>query len=266
MAVRRIRLLLLLALALLPPVARAQYQGHEMLVVPAAASAHGLGDTYWRTDLWLVNQSSKRLWLAVQYLCGSGCGSTYVPPLLFVLEPGQVQLLRDVIGASFQAPGSAGALAIYPGNPDTAPAFYAASRTYTMASSGGGSYGSAVPAIDSMQVTQRAMFIGLASNGGDRSSGFRTNVGVAPTHGGGSVTYHLKDSTGQTLGAPLTLKMWRPQQIDDIFSAVGAGDIVTQDAVLEVTTTSFAIPYAIVIDNRTGDSTFLPGAFAPLPR
>lgn len=258
--------LMILGLSVLPLAARAQYPEREMLVVPAVASAQGLGDTYWRTDLWITNQSAEHLVLTVQYLCRSGCGATASPSQVIGLAPDQVRLVPDIIGTLFQMPESSGALAIYPGPSDTPAAFFAASRTYTVAPSGYGTYGVAIPAIDSTQVTQRAMFIGLASSGSDRTSGFRTNVGAAPTRGGGTVTYHLKDSGGQTLGVPLTLPMWRPQQIDDIFSAVGAGDIVVQDAMLEVTSTARAIPYALVIDNRTGDSVFLPGAFAPIPR
>jgi len=265
-AIRCLRLLVL-ALSLVPLVVRAQYQEREKLVVPAAASAHGLQDTYWRTDLWLTNQSSEHLYLTLQYLCRSGCGPTSIPSRSVALAPAQTQLISDVIGAFLKAPDTSGAIAIYPDLSATPAAFFATSRTYTTASSGGGSYGVAIPAIDSAtQATKRTMFIGLASNGRDRSVGFRTNVGVAPSHGGGTVTYHLKDSAGQTIGVPLTFEMWRPQQIDDIFKAVGAGNMVTQNAVLEVTTTVFAIPYAIVIDNGTGDAVFLPGAFAPVPR
>lgn len=258
---------LVLALSLLPLTIRAQYPEREMLVVPAAASAHGLHDTYWRTDLWLTNQSSEHLYLRIQYLCRSGCGPTGIPSRSIALAPNQTQRVGDVIGAFLNAPDTSGAIAIYPDPSATPAAFFATSRTYTTAPSGDGSYGVAIPAIDSAtQVIKRAMFIGLASSGRDRTVGFRTNVGVTPTHGGGTVTYHLKDSAGETIGVPLTLDMWRPQQIDDIFGAVGAGDMVTQNAVLEVTTTASAIPYAIVIDNRTGDAVFLPGAFAPVPR
>jgi hypothetical protein len=55
----------------------------------------------------------------------------------------------------------------------------------------------------------------------------------------------------------------QPMQIDDVFAATGAGDVVTRDATLEVTSTMVGIPYAIVIDNVSGDSVFQQGVFVP---
>jgi hypothetical protein len=262
------RIALALALSILARVATAQFLPPPFgeLIIPAAASAHGLADTFFRSDLWVVNQStSQPIALNLGYLCRTGCSALQPgPDYLFVLAPGQSRLFQDVVTSIFSEPETSGALDIYePGNIHTTP-FFATSRTYTSDASRQGSYGTAVPAFSWAQATRHAMFIGLASNGGDLSDGFRLNAGVFVYCGCGSITYRLMDSNGRTLGTPLTVQAQVVQQVNDVFRAVGVGNAVLFDAVLEVTSDFPAHPYVTVIDNRSGDSIFLPGAFAPL--
>lgn len=255
---------LVLIAVLAPQIANSQYPVNELMTVPAVASARGLAGTYWRTDLWVVNQSNDSLGITLAYACRSGCGPNPIPTFSVALQPNEVRLIEDVVNTAFASPETAGALHLYVPCFGCSAPFFATSRTYSAPSSESGTYGTAVPAFSQSQYTYKAMFLGLASNGGDLSSGFRTNAGVDAIRGC-TVTYHLKDSSGRTLGAPISLPVWRPHQIDDIFLAVGAGGVITQNAVLEITTTAPAVPYVIVIDNRTGDSVFLSGSVASGP-
>lgn len=242
------------------------------LVVPAAASAHGLANTLFRTDLWVVNLSdSQSISLHLGYLCRTGCDSLPSPPSVpthsFSLAPGTARLFEDVIATVFSAHESSGALDIYePGfGAVVRTPFFATSRTYTVDASGQGSFGTAIPAQSWSQATLRSKFVGLASNGGDLSSGFRSNAGVFVYSGRGNVTYRLTDSAGRPLGTPLSVPAALTQQVNDVFQALGAGTAVVRDALLEITTDYPALPYVTAIDNRTGDSVFLPGAIVPQP-
>lgn len=276
MVSRRTTSLLALGLFLAPEWALSQFPapwGGE-LIVPAAASAHGIASTYFKTDLWVMNLSaSARISLHLAYLCRSGCGSLptlpSTPTYPFSLAPGEARLFEDVISSVFSVHESSGGLDIYEpsfgaSDPNHVP-FFATSRTYSIDPSNQGSYGTAIPAFSWSQATTHSKFVGLASNGGDLSGGFRSNAGAFVYSGAGTITYRLMDSTGRLLGAPLTVGAHVVQQVNDIFLAVGAGSATLCDAVLDITTDNPALLYVTVIDNRTGDSTFLPGASVPLP-
>jgi hypothetical protein len=50
-----------------------------------------------------------------------------------------------------------------------------------------------------------------------------------------------------------------PVQINDVFAALGAPDVVTTNATLQVESSDdYFIPWVTVIDNQSGDSNFLP--------
>ncbi len=267
-------LVLVLTLGSLPHTGLSQFPAPPLgeLVVPAAASAHGLANAFFRTDLWVVNLSeSQMISLNLAYLCRTGCESLpslpNAPTYLFRLGPGEARLFEDVIGSVFAVHESSGALDIYQpgsGTPPRTP-FFATSRTYAVDASGQGSFGTAIPALPYTAATLDSKFVGLASNAGDLSSGFRSNAGVFVYSGRGNVTYRLTDSTGNQLGTTLTVPAALTQQVDDVFRAVGAGSVVARDAVLEITTDYPALSYVTVIDNRSGDSEYLPGATVPLP-
>lgn len=258
--------LLTLSVVLASRLALSQYPPLGQLTIPAAASAHGVGGSFWRTDLWIGNQSDRSLTLHVYFDCRSGCSETRLFTHQVTLSPYEAKMLEDVLGTAFQLPETSGALRVAESCwhcPPPVP-FFATSRTYTMGASGNGTYGTAVSAFSKAQETSRALFPGVASHGRDFSSGYRTNAGFTPASNGGyTVTFTLKDVTGQVLGVPLTLPGAGPLQVDDIFAAAGAGDVETRNAILETTSTKTGFPYAFVIDNTSGDSVFVQGFFTP---
>jgi len=73
-----------------------------------------------------------------------------------------------------------------------------------------------------------------------------------------SVRLTLRDSTGALVGAR-TVSVGDPVQINDVFAALGAPDVVTTNATLHVESSDgYFIPWVTVIDNQSGDSNFLP--------
>ena len=258
--------LLTLSAVLASHLALSQYPALGQLTIPAAASAHGVGDTFWRTDLWIGNQSDRNLTLHVYFDCRSGCSEDQFFTHQVTLLPYETKMLEDVLGTAFQLPGTSGALRVAESCwhcPPPVP-FFATSRTYTVGASEHGTYGTAVPAFSNSQQTSRALFPGASSHGRDLSSGYRTNAGFTPASNGSyTVTFTLKGFSGQVLGTPITLPGAGPLQVDDVFAAAGAGGVETRDAILEITSTKAGFPYAFVIDNASGDSVFVQGFFTP---
>ncbi|MEO6325594.1 MAG: hypothetical protein ABIT01_04015, partial [Thermoanaerobaculia bacterium] len=229
----------------------------SVLTIPASASIQGNNSTFFQTDLWISNRSlaaSVRLSLTYRCFAGQTCSST---PKTFILGPEGQTLFQNAVGSYFAAPSTAGAIEIsYDAGQAPVVAF---SRTYTP-SLPAPTNGTGIPALAQDDVRTRTVFVGLAHNGGDLSSGFRTNAGVYnPRAAAITVTFSLYNQ-GALVGAPLT-RTWaaqEPYQVNDIFTAVGAGGLVTRNATLVVTATGGVFPYVTVIDNQSGDSVYVP--------
>lgn len=116
--------------------------------------------------------------------------------------------------------------------------------------------------------TGSSVFVGLGNNGGNRNGGFRTNAGAYnplpyPAHL--KFWLYRNDGNGQSISPSGVLgtysATWGPneaKQVNDIFTAVGAGSAVTTNALLFVTSDLAVIPYVTIVDNVTGDS-IVPG-------
>jgi hypothetical protein len=173
-----------------------------------------------------------------------------------MLNPGETRQYSDIDGTLFGKPESAGAIAFT----STAGSgkLVVTSRTYTP-SLPAPTNGTGIRGVPVTEIRVAAIFLGLGSHGGDLSSGFRTNVGAYnPLPFGTTVTFTLYDATGHSLGETSQELIGNQAiQINDIFGAVGAGSTVTTNATLVMTATLPVVPYVTVIDNRSGDSTFL---------
>ncbi|MGE5345151.1 MAG: hypothetical protein ACM3JH_04275 [Acidithiobacillales bacterium] len=223
-----------------------------VLTIPSSASIHGASETFFHTDLWVMNLSrTNTQTVSARYRCfrGQTCSAD---SRTITLPARASSLLRDVVGDFFGSPETAGAIEL---SYDTSLGEVAAtSRTYTP-SLPAPTAGAAVPATGAAAARTRAVFLGLGSNERDLTSGFRTNAGVYnPSGSPVSVTFELFDEDGASQGT-LT-RTWEANeayQVNDIFSAVGRGDAVTVNAYLVVTATAPVFPFVTVIDNQSGD-------------
>lgn len=231
----------------------------SVLVVPASASIHGVNGSFFHTDLWLVNRSylapvtvRGRYRCYLFMTCPSAASEVVIPPR-------GTTVLADAVGAFFSAPETAGAIELS-WDPDLGPVT-ASSRTYTP-SLPAPTFGTSVPALAASEARTATLFPGLGNNGGDLSSGFRTNSGAYnPTDTPARVTMTLFTAAG-ALGSPVNLDLAprEARQVNDIFKEAGASSTVTTGAYLVVTSAPGVFAYAIVIDNQSGDSVFVPGS------
>ena len=227
------------------------------LTIPASASVSGANNTNFQTDLWLLNHSqAQTLNVTARYRCFSGITCASPVERSVTLGPRQAVLQNDVVRTLFDAAGTAGAIELSydPALGDLA----ATSRTYTP-SLPAPTYGTGVPALREADAQLSAFFLGLASDGGNRSSGFRSNAGVYnPSDGPVEVTLRLYDGNSTLLGS--VTRTWTAKeafQYNDVFIAVGAGAAVTRNAFMEVSATAPVFPFVTVIDNQSGDSMWV---------
>jgi hypothetical protein len=227
----------------------------QTTTVPSIASVHGQNGTFFHTDLWLFNRDPNSVTVTARYHCflGQDCGSGVAS---FQMDGFGAKTISDVVSALFGSAESAGALDLFVTS-QIPEALYTLSRTYSPALPAA-TAGASIAALPATAANGNAVFVGLAGNGGDTSSGFRTNVGVynpqaVPT----SVGFRLQASDGTLIGTTtLTLAAFEAHQLNDIFASTGHGEVVTTDAVLLLTSDVPIFSFATVIDNRTGDFVY----------
>ncbi len=230
--------------------------GNITLTVPAAASAHGVNGTFFHTDLWLMNRSfTSPVVATLTYRCTTGfaCGNAVQA---VTLPARQSVMLTDVIGRTFNAPSTSGAIEI--SSPTTSGPVSASSQVSSPLPPAP-AFGTLVPAFPLSDAKMHTVFIGIQSGGG-LTSGSRSNAGAYnPQPVPVDVTFALFKGDGTTLGT--YSRTFGPneayQLYPNIFDLLGAGATVATDAYLVVTATAPVFPYVTVIDNVSGDSSFL---------
>jgi hypothetical protein len=227
----------------------------QTTTVPSIASVHGVNGAFFHTDLWLFNRDPSPVTVTARYHCfaGQNCGSGLAS---FQMDGSGARTFPDVVSSLFNSSESAGALELLVTS-QVPEALYTLSRTYSPALPAP-TAGASIAALPASAANGNGVFVGLAGNGGDTTSGFRTNVGVYnPLGVATNVTFRLQASDGALIGTTsLTLAAFEAQQLNDIFASTGHGDVVTTDAVLFVTSDVPIFSFATVIDNRTGDFVF----------
>jgi hypothetical protein len=237
--------------------------GDRDLFVPTAAHLTGHNNVNWRTDLEVQNPGpgQARYWIA---LLARGQDNSDPAHADLTLDPGQSVRYTDILQTLFGFPGAA-ALCIVP----VEGTVVATSRTY--ADSGSGTYGSFVPAVvrtNAIAFGDDARLIGL-SHDPSLAAGFRTNLGLVNANASPvKVEADFYLAGGTLLGtASYDLQAFEFRQIDGAFEQftrerVEDGYVVArmtsgaEGQMLDATFRLFA--YASVIDNLTGDPTYVP--------
>jgi hypothetical protein len=241
-----------------PTPANAQLSADWM--VPAAAHNRGSRDTYWRTDLSLHNPHEYDLPVIVQAL-PSDTANFEVPSLSFTLYAWETVNLWDVLGPEyFNLEGSAAILAYADPSLLCDPIedchFLVTSRTYTPAQGGGtGEYGLTVPGAAIANGTDWSTLGYLAGvlNDGDA---FRCNAGVASWSSDWTrVRLDVQDAEGRILTSEVfDVPPFGHVQRRLLPSGYGGALVFYLES---GPGDALVFPYATVINQQTGDASFL---------
>lgn len=223
----------------------------DPLLLPVAARLPGINETFWQTDVDLVNPGGTVAEVLLEYLPREG------PPRTarWSVGPGRLLRLEDVVGQVFGASG-AGALRITP----LAGRVTAGSRTYTTGEAG--TLGQGVPAAPvsgALRPGRDGLLAGLAQ-APDRTSGFRTNLGLVNLADHAvEVTIRIADQGGAELGVlTQSLPAQRPVQLNEVLRPLAPAGVEHATATISVVTPGGAVSaYATVVDNRSGDTVFM---------
>jgi hypothetical protein len=235
----------------------------ETITLPAAASVVGAAPFY--SDVRAFNTSySQTLSVTADYRCFIGtCGGG---TRTFSLAPRESRAFDDVCAGFFGAPASAGAIEFTHGGAEGQ--LVVTSRLYSTWPVP--TVGMFVPGLNSSAAYPVGVLTSVRNGGA--GAGFRTNVGMYnPSGSSVSPIVRVYDS-GNLVGTarlPAPLGPRSGGQINDVFGAIGAAGLSTENAVAVVDSGDSSIAlfsYAAVIDNATSDPSFVPaGQDQPLP-
>jgi hypothetical protein len=229
-------------------------------MVPAAAHNRGSKDTFWRTDLSLHNPHEYDLPVVVQIL-PSQTVNYDVPTLRFSIYPWETINLWDVLGPDvFDIKGTAAILAYADPSLACDPIedchFLVTSRTYTPTTGGsGGEYGLTVPGAAVAQATDWSTFAYTAGVLNDGAN-FRCNAGVASwTPDWTRVRLDIQSADGEIVTSEIfDLPPYGHVQSRVLPSGNGGSFVFYLEAGAD---DALIFPYATVIDQRTGDASYL---------
>ncbi|HHQ49486.1 MAG TPA: hypothetical protein ENK19_11470, partial [Acidobacteria bacterium] len=207
--------------------------GENRIVLPGAALAAGVAGTHWRSDLQLFNPGASAVKATVRFLRFS---STESAEESYTVEAGHLLVLEDVV--SSLGTDGAGTLEITADGP-----ILAGMRTYNRTS--GGSFGQFVtPNATTIQAQAQSYGAGFLPGVIDNGA-YRSNVGVFNPEGS-RVSWSID-------GAPMSLEPhsgWQ-RRVTEIASIDGEGDTLILGG-------TPVLSYLSVIDNHSGDPTYIP--------
>jgi len=216
--------------------------------VPAAASLPGLGGTSWRSQLDVVNASTNDRSVTIEYYREDGSSIT---SMAMALEPGKSLHFDDVVGGLFGEEGKGWLKVAADG-----PGVVATSRTYN--DDPDGTYGQLIPACspdEAFGSGNPAVLPGLTSG-----EGFRTNLGFTSiAREETSITVTLFTDDGTEIGS--TEVVLPADGFVQLERALAGGFGHAGSAWAEVRSENSAAAYfahASVVDERTGDPTYIP--------
>jgi hypothetical protein len=222
------------------------------LTIPAVTSLPvGTAASPFFSDVRVFNTSyTAPVSVTAVYRCFLGACPASAPQVTFTLSPRESRAFDDMILATFNAPGSAGAVEFT----SSGSAVRVTSRLFSTAPMP--TVGMFVPGLRSGEAHAVSVLTGLANGA------FRTNVGIYNGNDTGvAVTVKLFNGTTQLGTQTVNLGARAGTQVNRIFDAVGQGGLTTTNAYAVVETPGPAVfSYAAVIDNATTDPILVTGA------
>jgi hypothetical protein len=243
-------------------------QFSNFYVIPVAAHVTGANGTSWRTDLSIQNIQDSPVTVEIAVVeSGEGLLDNVFPVAVgpdnassITVAAGGSVTLRDVLQNHRGRSETSGALLVGGDK-----AFAITSRTYDVTSSGG-TFGHTVAAATDIASTAGADDATLFIPGIVQNAAFRTNLGLLMAAGAEpmTVTVRVNGADGGAIGTrsftvtpgvTTHVQFGAPTVAPSAFDAGGAIVRITGG-------TGTVVAYAAVVDNLTGDASFISGGTA----
>ena len=214
--------------------------------IAAVAHTPGALGTAWQTDVRLFNRGTAAANVTAIFTRSGDEGWNHFAAAKLSIAPKQVVALDDVVSATMHTTGL-GQLEFL-GDTD---ALVITSRTYTRAN--GGTYGQFIPAVSTTESSTLSYVPQVRL-----SPDFRTNLGFAETNGGSGIVRVTVTNglSGVVFQQDFPVVPFGQMQFP---SSGGGGGLMTAE-VRVVSGDARVVAYGSVVDNRSGDSIYVPGS------
>ncbi len=251
--------LILCALAAAGPL-RAGFAGTDVFV-PAVARIDGQQGARFFSTLWLTNAGDVPVTYRLAYFLAN-TSNTSPEAVSGELAPGETRRIDDVVGTTFDQPGTSGAIRI-----TSSGEILASSRTYSLPAGGrpdesSGLFFAAVPASFAIGLGETTQLQGVSQNAAEN---FRYNFGYVETTGNTArVRFVARGANGVALGVlEDDVQAYARRQ----YSALDlAPSIATANARIEATVIAGSgrvLVYGTQIANTSNDSSGFEMSFRP---
>lgn len=238
-----------------------------LYVIPVAAHAPGQNGTVWRTDVSIQNIQADPVTIEFAVIeSGEGLSGNVFPVVVatstggttVTVPPGGSVTLYDILKAHRGRPSTVGALLLGGDKP-----FAVTSRTFDQTSNG--TLGQAVAAIPDGATDQAGAPSTLYIPGLVQNGAFRTNLGLVMSGSTAmTVSVTINGANGAALGSrTFTVLPGVTNQVQFSALSVAPATFDVAGAVIRISAgQGSVIAYASIVDNQTGDASFISGGTA----
>ncbi|MEA2235630.1 MAG: hypothetical protein QOC81_354 [Thermoanaerobaculia bacterium] len=234
--------------ALFPLVAAA-----TTLIIPASGTVQGVDNSHWQTELTLHNTSASAIAATLTFHDAAGAAETSIVNV----PPRATVALADVVANRFGRQSATGAIEI---TFDSAFAqkLSVASRTFNKLPSG--EFGQDIPAVDASTAAAAGNTIVLG--GPSSTASARFNFGVYAVNAA-AVRWDLIRADGSIAASTeVSYAAGSQRQYNDGVTTLFNSTSADNDTVHAVVMSGKAIAFGSVVNNQSGDPTYVPGLLA----
>ncbi len=240
---------------LLAAAAASAAQFSDFYVIPVAAHAPGANGTTWRTDVAIQNIQTVPINVDMELIeTGEGLTNNINPVgTTTTVPPGASVILPDVLNGFRGLASSTGALLV-----GADKAFAITSRTYNQTANG--TLGQTVSASGDVAANGSDDGSTLYIPGLVQNANFRTNLGVVMSAAASPMAVTVTVNGGTRM---FIVPAGVTEHVQFPVTSVSPSSFDASGAVVRITDgTGTVVAYGSVVDNRTGDASFISGGMA----
>jgi hypothetical protein len=227
--------------------------GATTLVIPASGTGPGANDSHWQTELTLHNLSASPVTATLTFHDVTGAAGTST----VTVAPRATVAIADVVANRFGRSAATGAIEV---TFDSAFAKKLTVSSRTFNKSATGDFGQDIPAVDQSAIPDAGSTIVLSGPSSASDSHF--NFGVY-ADSASTIQWDLVRADGSIAASnEISYAAGTQVQYGVGVSTLFKADAQDNDTVHAIVTSGRAIAYGSVVNNISGDPTYVPGLIA----
>jgi hypothetical protein len=226
---------------------------HYQVLIPAAGSTQGANNTFFRSDISIINLQSRTQSIRLEWLAQNGANLVRTIELGALTGIRQADFVAEVLGTS--GLGSIIVTAMAGNAVDTSGRLYVASRVWTpQPGTNGGTTSQSFPVIPVQGINTQtaALFTVGGGPAPDEAANYRVNVGIVNLDPVNAQTYSVFSPPGVGINVTVGANSMTQFNATGVFSPTA--QIIVQNLTPTATRSNNWITYQSTVNNITGDA------------